>query len=169
MATVDVIIPFYNTPLLFVEQALASLRAQTFTDWHACLVNDGSDAAVSLALEGLLTELNDPRIAYRRVSNGGAAAARNIGLEATSSPYITLLDADDCYHSHMLEAHVALLEGRADVDVVYADHEVIDRQGNVTQAAADIAVIARRHEMNTLATNSCSNRWPNAISWRALP
>lgn len=49
----------------------------------------------SLALEQLLAVLDDPRIVYRRVPNGGAAAARNVGLAATNSRYITLLDSDD--------------------------------------------------------------------------
>lgn len=151
MATVDVIIPFYNTPIAFVEQALASLRAQTLTDWHACLVNDGSDATLSLQLERLLSSLNDPRIHYCRTPNRGAAAARNHAIAATHSPYIALLDADDRYHPHMLQTHIDLLAQHPDIDVVYGDQEVIDADGAITESAARVVREAGRYGMNELS------------------
>ena len=148
MATVDVIVPFYNTPLAFVEQALASLRSQTLSDWQAYIINDGSDAATSLQLEQLLSAMGDRRIGYCRTPNRGAAAARNRGLEATRSPYIALLDADDRYHPHLLQTHIDILERRADIDVVYANHEVIDANGTVIESATSVAVEAGRERIN---------------------
>ena len=35
MPRVDVIIPVYNTPLHYLDEALASLLAQGFRDWTA--------------------------------------------------------------------------------------------------------------------------------------
>lgn len=150
MATVDVIIPFYNTPLAFVEQALASLRAQTFTDWRAYIVNDGSDAATSLTVERLLAAIDDERIGYTRTPNRGAAAARNQAMAATDSPYIALLDADDRYHPHHLQIQLGLLMKRPEVDVVYGDQEIIDADGTVIESASTVAHQAGRAGINEL-------------------
>lgn len=158
MATVDVIIPFYNTPLAFVEQALASLRAQTFSDWQAYLVNDGSDATASLALERFISFLHDDRISYCRTPNRGAAAARNCAIAATRSPYIALLDADDCYHPDHLQRSISLFSQRPDVDVVYADQEVIDTRGAVIESAASVAHKAGRHGINDLGQQELFTR-----------
>lgn len=151
MATVDVIIPFYNTRLSFLTQAIASLRAQTLTDWHACIVNDGSDDTASVALERHLAEIGDNRFAYRRIANRGTAAARNVALGCTQSPYVALLDADDRYHPDMLQAHVDFLERNPNIDVVYADHEVIDAAGAVIESGASVAAGAGRNGINGLS------------------
>ena len=49
---VSVIIPLFNKAP-FVERALASVAAQTFTDFEVIVINDGSRDGTAEALAGL--------------------------------------------------------------------------------------------------------------------
>ena len=64
MALVDVIVPVYNTPQGFLTVALDSLRAQTFSDWMAWVINDGSDKLYTVELEETLKAYSDSRLHY---------------------------------------------------------------------------------------------------------
>jgi glycosyltransferase involved in cell wall biosynthesis len=104
---ISVIIPAYNAAA-FVGRTLASLQAQSFTDFEAIVVDDGStdDTAevVRQAVEG------DPRFRLIRQANGGVAAARNRALAEASGRYVANLDADDLWQPPFLERTVQALE-----------------------------------------------------------
>jgi glycosyltransferase involved in cell wall biosynthesis len=85
----SVIIPTYGRPQWLAE-AIDSVRAQTLQDYELIVVDDASPDAVHVE--------PDPRIRLiRRDANGGAAAARNTGVEAARGRYLTFLDDDDVY------------------------------------------------------------------------
>lgn len=100
MNRISVVIPLYNKAATILA-AVASVRAQTFTDWELVVVDDGSTDGGA----GLVEALNDPRIRCVRQANGGVAAARNAGLRAAQGEWVALLDADD----HWRPAHLARL------------------------------------------------------------
>ena len=57
--------PVHDPPLPMLEEAIASVRDQTFTDWELCLVDDGStDPEIIAALERHAA--SDPRIHLTR-------------------------------------------------------------------------------------------------------
>jgi glycosyltransferase involved in cell wall biosynthesis len=132
MAKVDVIIPYFNTPMDFTQAALASVLGQTFRDLRCVVVNDGSDAHFTRQLEELLEQFRDDRITYVKTRNGGAAAARNAGIRATCAPYVALLDSDDAWHSNRLALQVPVLDEYPSVALVHARHEVLHADGTVT-------------------------------------
>jgi glycosyltransferase involved in cell wall biosynthesis len=120
VALVDVIIPVYNTPIGYVREALVSVRAQTFADWQAIVVNDGSAPAFTVQLKQLVAELDDPRIRYVQSDNRGLPAARNLGIESGSAPFVALLDSDDAWHANKLERQLAVMQASPDVALVHA-------------------------------------------------
>jgi glycosyltransferase involved in cell wall biosynthesis len=124
MSTVDVIIPFYNTNIEYTRVALQSVVAQTYPHWKAYVINDGSTDASTRQLEALLAEINDARFVYLQQKNAGVAGARNTGIRASNSPYVTLLDSDDLWHAHKLESQVAALQNPA-VGAVYAPMDLL--------------------------------------------
>lgn len=133
MARVDVIVPFYNTPIRFVREALQGLLAQTIPDWLALVINDGSNATSSRELEELLNELNDSRFNCIHTDNQGLAAARNNGIRAGQSPFIALLDSDDVFYPHRLEHGCTALSDDTDVDMVHAAVDLILPDGTVKE------------------------------------
>lgn len=100
MPIVSVIVPIYNVEE-YLTRALDSLLAQSFQDWEAILVNDGStDFSGAIADE---YARNDSRFIVIHQKNNGVSFARNQGLNVASGDYICFLDADDFYHSQALE------------------------------------------------------------------
>lgn len=120
MAQVDVIIPVYNTNISYVRQAISSVLAQTFDDWRAMIVNDGSQPEYSTQLEQLLKKLDDSRIHYIKSANQGLPAARNLGIGNSDSPYIAFLDSDDAWYPNKLERQLETMQTHSDIALVHA-------------------------------------------------
>ena len=103
MNSIGIIMPTHNRPDLVVH-ALESLRAQTYTDWIAFVVDDASEKDYSTVRERFA---EDERIRFYRLEhNGGVNAARNRALDEAQSagvPYIALLDDDDAFTPDYLE------------------------------------------------------------------
>ncbi len=121
MPTVSVIIPFYNTPLSFLAEAIQSVLTQSYTDWELILVNDGSDDEHTTAAQHLLPA-HDPRICYLthpgRV-NLGMSAARNLGLHHAQGRYVAFLDSDDVWLPFKLSEQIAVLEANTAAAMLY--------------------------------------------------
>jgi glycosyltransferase involved in cell wall biosynthesis len=131
MATVDIIIPFFNTPARYVRTALDSVVAQTCAGWRAVLVDDGSGEPSAAEAEALVGSYRDARLIYLRVPHRGLPAARNAGIARTEAPYIALLDSDDAWYPRKLERQLDLFRKQPGIDVVYANCEVIDSEDRV--------------------------------------
>ena len=101
----SVVIPLYNKGP-YIEATVASVLAQSDTDFEIVVVDDGSsDDGPSL-----VAALADPRIRLIRQANAGVSAARNRGIEASLGQFIAFLDGDDVYHPRCLERLRALHE-----------------------------------------------------------
>jgi cellulose synthase/poly-beta-1,6-N-acetylglucosamine synthase-like glycosyltransferase len=96
---VSVIVPAYGVAHL-LSATLASLQAQTYRDWEAIVVDDGSPDDVT-AVFGRFAD--DRRFRLLRTDNGGLATARNRAIAVARGPYIALLDGDDLYAPSYLE------------------------------------------------------------------
>ena len=119
---VAVVIPVYN-PGSYLGETLESVTSQTYGDWEAVVVDDGSQWDVSFVSQ------IDPRIRLVRQENAGVSAARNAGIVATSAPLIAFLDQDDVWHPTKLERQVAVMSMRRDSVLSSTDFEIIDGDG----------------------------------------
>jgi glycosyltransferase involved in cell wall biosynthesis len=102
---VSVIVPAYNAAA-HLPRCLDSIAAQTYADWEAIVVDDGSaDDTAAVA------ERDDPRLRLvRSPTNVGLASARNLGIESARGELLALLDADDAWRPEYLERMVALYD-----------------------------------------------------------
>ena len=97
--SLSIVIPTYNHAH-FLRTALDSIRAQTFGDWEAIVVNNFSEDGTSAVVESY----DDPRIRLVNFSNHGIiAAARNHGLLLTQAPLVAFLDSDDFWYPEKLQ------------------------------------------------------------------
>lgn len=117
MPTVTIVIPTKNRAELLM-QTLASVRAQTFGDWEAVVVDDNSTDDTLVRLQQ--ARLDDERIRYIVVPRPrfGAQAARNIGIEDARGDYVMLLDSDDLLAPFCLEQRVPVMQ--ADPSLAFA-------------------------------------------------
>ncbi len=113
MPNVSVIIPAYNVAP-FIAETLESLFAQTYQDFEAILVNDGSTDDT----EARIVPFRD-KLTYISQPNRGVMAARNAGLKVAHGRYIALLDSDDLLLPSFLEVLVGMLESNPDLSVAY--------------------------------------------------
>jgi glycosyltransferase involved in cell wall biosynthesis len=114
---VSVVIPCFNHGG-YIREAIAAVRAQTYSNFEIIIVNDGStDTATVKVLEDLSMEEPDLKIIHQ--DNMGLSAARNTGIRRAEGEYILPLDADDLLEPEFLEATVAVLEREPEVGFVY--------------------------------------------------
>jgi glycosyltransferase involved in cell wall biosynthesis len=125
---IAVIIPTYNRARL-LERAVRSVIHQTFRDFEAVVVDDGStDDTAELPL----FKNPDPRLRYMQLpENRGVAAARNAGVRATSAPWIAFLDSDDEWLPRKLEKQVRWIDNHPDAAVVQTKEIWIRRGARV--------------------------------------
>lgn len=99
----------------FISDAIASIKAQTLTDWE-CIIID--DASTDNSVDVIKNEIGDDK-RFKLVVNPeprGISATRNVGLDMATGEYIAFLDSDDCYTEYFLEMLVKLSrETNADV------------------------------------------------------
>ncbi len=101
MPKFSIIIPCYNQAH-FLNDALQSLLSQSYADWEAIIVNDGSTDDTGLVANQWTKK--DDRVRLVEQKNAGLSCARNAGIAAASGLYIALLDADDMYGPDFLES-----------------------------------------------------------------
>lgn len=100
MPAISVIIPMYNTEA-FIKDCLDSLVAQTFTDFEAIIIDDGStDNGARIAAS---YASSDSRFRVIGQLNKGISEARNTGLKIMRGEYVTFVDSDDCVAPNFLE------------------------------------------------------------------
>ena len=82
---ISVVLPCFNQGV-YLSEALDSLIGQTYENWEAIVVNDGSsDCTESVALAYVQRE---KRIRYICQENKGVSAARNLGVSISVGDYI---------------------------------------------------------------------------------
>ncbi len=142
MPKISVIVPVYNVRD-YLEKCVSGVRAQTFGDWELILVNDGSTDGSGELCRALAGE--DGRIVVLERPNGGAAAARNTGLDAASGDTVTFLDADDSFAPDHLESLHSLLES-AGADAAASGMTLVYPGGSDERAVRPDAGIFRGKE-----------------------
>lgn len=126
---ISVVVPTYNTPLNFLEEMIASLQKQSYTNWELC-IGDGSQG--NLELEQYLKQVatSDARIKYKILDrNMGIAGNTNGALELATGDYVALLDHDDFLAPQALFRVVELLQGTDKIDVFYTDEDFVSGDG----------------------------------------
>jgi glycosyltransferase involved in cell wall biosynthesis len=103
--TVSVIIPYYRASQT-IARAVKSALAQTVRPHEILIVDDGSPDNAARA-----TEEFSSSVTLIRKPNGGAASARNLGIERSKGEWIAFLDADDYWEPGKLERQLAFSEG----------------------------------------------------------
>ncbi len=109
---VSVIIPAYRAAHT-ISRPVDSLLAQTRLADEILVIDDGSPDD----LEATLARYGDC-VTLIRKSNGGAASARNLGIERSRGELIAFLDADDYWEPWKLERQLEILRTYPEVILV---------------------------------------------------
>jgi glycogen(starch) synthase len=122
---VSIVVPYYRLEE-FVEQALRSVAAQTYSRIETIVVNDGS----LRERDRLILDLAD-RYGAKVITqvNSGLGSARNAGIVQSSGRYVMFLDADNVLRPTFIERCVEVLERHPEFAYVTAWARYIDERG----------------------------------------
>lgn len=126
MPELSIVIPVYN-----VEQwlpcCLDSIEAQTFKDWEAILIDDGS-----IDFSGIMCDARakrDPRFKIIHQKNGGVSAARNAGISAATGSLLSFIDPDDFISHNYFEKLIESLH-YANADIAQGSMRSVEENGS---------------------------------------
>ena len=122
---VSIVVPVYNVEK-YLQSCIDSLVSQTYLNLEIILVDDAStDNCPAICDEAAR---KDGRIKVIHKNNGGAASARNAGLNIVTGDYVCFVDSDDYVENKYIQRLVNVLEQEnADAAVcgfwyLYRDH-----------------------------------------------
>jgi glycosyltransferase involved in cell wall biosynthesis len=150
MPRVSVIIPVFNAART-IEQAVASVRAQTFTDFEIVAADDDStDGSLDI-----LRRSGD-RLKIVEQKNRGPSAARNLGIANSTGEYLGFLDADDWWKPDFLAKMLAALERDRECVMAYCDLQLVDSVG----APFQTSLMAVREDRPPTVQDMLDSLWP---------
>ncbi len=110
---ISIVMPVYNARQ-YLPETIASIQAQTFSDFEVLCVDDSSTDESRKLLNQ--TAKSDKRFRVLVQSNAGAGAARNYGFREAAGKYTIFLDSDDLFAPDLLESlWQAAEENQADI------------------------------------------------------
>jgi len=130
--TFSVIMPVFNPNLVWLLQAIESVRQQWYPHWQLIIVDDASTQQRQ-ELMALLERksADDPRIRVTyRESNGHISRATNDGLNHSTSDWVTFIDQDDTLAPHALWCLADAIRQNPVAKLVYSDEDKINETGS---------------------------------------
>ena len=104
---VDIILPNYNKGK-FLEEAINSVIAQTYKNWHLYIIDDNSSDNSSEIIDKLGNQKNITVV--KLYKNKGPSFCRNYAMRISKSKYISFIDSDDTWESVKLEKQIDFME-----------------------------------------------------------
>ncbi len=120
---VSVIIPVFNTEK-FLERTFSCLENQTYGDWEAIFINDGSTDRSRELLDKF--KKKDDRVKVINSENNGVSVARNKGIELAKGQKILFLDSDDIFESTLIEDCIEFMNEKKVESVIYGYADYAD-------------------------------------------
>jgi glycosyltransferase involved in cell wall biosynthesis len=148
---VSVILPTYNRADV-LDRAVASVLAQTCSEWELLVVDDCSDDTTA----DVVASYADPRVRFiPRSSNGGVSRAQNTGIDRAEGEFVAFLHSDDEFFPDKLDHQLELIDasprtiGAAEsgIEVVWPDR--VERWSPGLQHADARDVLSYRARVHT--------------------
>lgn len=126
---ISIIIPVYNVEQ-YLERCMNTVLHQTYENLEIILVDDGSTDRSGEMCDRYAEQ--DERVQVIHKENGGASAARNVGLQNVHGVYVCFVDSDDWIETDMLSYMMELMQEDSDVDMIIGDaYNQFDKCGKI--------------------------------------
>jgi glycosyltransferase involved in cell wall biosynthesis len=130
-ADVTIVIPCYRQAH-YLEECLASVRAQTHSAWKAIVVDDCSPDEAQI--RKVVERFGDPRIRIiRHDVNRGLGASRNTGIRASDTELVLPLDSDDRLAPDCLASMLPVIQADPTLDCVFPNVQKFGRSNQLTK------------------------------------
>jgi glycosyltransferase involved in cell wall biosynthesis len=129
---VSVVLPTCNR-LGHLRTAVASVLAQTCSDFELIIADDGSGEETRVFLQRLA---NEPKVRVLWLAHSGApSVVRNAAIRAARGRYLAFLDSDDVWLPEKLARQLALMRARPECAWSYHPCGRIDAAGREASSA----------------------------------
>lgn len=160
---ISVIIPAYNAQA-YLRECLESVLAQSFSDWEAIIVNDGSTDSTREIAAGFT--VRDSRFRLVSTPNGGLSSARNAGIAEARGQWLTYLDSDDTlYPDALVKLMAATTEN---VDIVVAglsrDRDVAAVTDDSVEIMSGLTALERGLYQRGVTTSACAKLFSRRVA-----
>lgn len=126
---ISVLLPTYNSNIVFLEKAIDSVINQLYPNWQLCIVDDAS-AGTEVTEVLQRHAARDSRIAVRCLSaNRGIAVATNEALAMAEGAYCALLDHDDVLSPQALLRIAQCIQDDPGAKLLYSDSDRLNSEG----------------------------------------
>ena len=126
MPTVSIILPTFNRTK-FLELAIQSVFAQSYTDWEMIIADDGSTEDT----RAYLRSITAPQVRTIRLRHcGNPSRVRNAAIDAANGRYLAFLDSDDIWAPSKLEKQISALREHTGARWSYTTCDLIDDNGH---------------------------------------
>ncbi len=126
---ISIVMPVYDPPLQFLDEAIGSVRKQLYADWELCIADDAStNEAVRDLLKRHAAEDARIRLVFR-TGNGHISRASNSALELATGEFVALFDNDDLLPEHALFCVAKAILANPDAALIYSDEDKVDQSG----------------------------------------
>jgi glycosyltransferase involved in cell wall biosynthesis len=103
----------------YIQRALDSIFNQTLVPTNVIVVDDGSDDNGPKIVQTY--QMDYKNIQLLQTQHIGLSAARNLGLRASRSTFVALLDCDDYWGPRKLENQMRYLQGHPECNLVFSN------------------------------------------------
>jgi len=128
---ISIIMPVYNTPKFYLEEAIESVLNQIYPYWELCIADDASTKKDAIEIIQKYAALDRRIKVILRKENGHISRASNSALEIATGDFIALLDHDDLLTRDALYEIASALNQNPDTDMIYSDEDKIEDNGNL--------------------------------------
>ena len=147
---VSIVVPAYNV-MDYIGKCLESIKNQSYENFEALVVNDGSTDKTAEIIECYCKE--DKRFVLLSKQNGGLSSARNYGITHSRGEYITFVDSDDFIERHNIKDLYSALKENGDSQIAMSkirwvyENERIDEISSKFQTSVVSADVAMKYMM----------------------
>ena len=165
MPIISIIVPIYKVEK-YILKCLESIRNQTFTNFEAILVDDGSPDNCGKICEDFAAK--DSRFKVIHQANGGIGNARKNGMNIASGKYLGFVDPDDHIAKDMYEKLYKEAVGTK-ADIVICGHFRIEQEKLIPRTSCEgNRVLTREESMKKLADGSLKSYLWNKLYRKEL-
>lgn len=116
----------------YIEQAIASVLAQTYTEWEMWVLENGSTDGTVDVVHGF----SDRRIKLFELGPVGFRGALEFGIRNSTSPWLARMDADDIMLPLRLERQCEVINNMPRISLVGTHHSIITPSGHVFETTS---------------------------------
>lgn len=129
MPKISIVLPCYNGER-FLSDSLNSIIQQTMQDWELIIVNDCSTDNSAIIAEKYAKQDKRIQVIHNK-TNRKLPGSLNVGFKHATGKYLTWTSDDNICKPNWLQTLSDYLDAHPDTDMVSANMDMIDENGNV--------------------------------------